>query len=144
VDYGNPKPCVAVLIQRGRRLLLARRAIEPAKGMWDIPGGFIEGGESVEKAVKREVLEETALRLKNIQYIGSVADTYADSTVGRIPTLNLCFIGLPRVGREHPGSDVAQLCWFLPDELPRQQLAFSHQQEVLKKWTRKSFDLLCR
>ncbi len=44
IDYHNPKPAVAILITLDGQLLLARRGIEPAKGMWDIPGGFIETG----------------------------------------------------------------------------------------------------
>src|SRR6266849_8161058 len=72
VDYQNPRPCVTILILEERRVLLARRAVEPAKGMWDIPGGFIETGESAEEAVVREALEETVLHVRVTAYLGSL------------------------------------------------------------------------
>lgn len=56
VDYQDPKPCVAIFITQNNKVLLARRGVEPFKGMWDIPGGFIESGESAEQAVIREAL----------------------------------------------------------------------------------------
>src|SRR6516162_1006284 len=71
VDYNNPKPCVAIMIVDQGKLLLARRAVEPAKGMWDIPGGFIDAGESAEQAVVREALEETALQVEVAAFLGS-------------------------------------------------------------------------
>jgi NAD+ diphosphatase len=130
VDYGNPKPCVAVLIVQQGQLLLARRGVEPAKGMWDIPGGFIDGGETAEEAAVREMLEETGLQVKITQYLGSLSDTYGDRAE---PTLNLCFLAAPCRGILSPQSDVAELQWFLPSELPR-TMAFAHQYQVLQRW----------
>lgn len=135
VDYGNPKPCVAVLIERKARLLLGRRGVDPAKGTWDIPGGFVEPGESAEETVAREVLEETGLHLSEITYLGSIADTYAEASGRRVPTLNLCFAATPSDGPARAASDVDELCWFPPDALP-DALAFSHQRKLLDAWRR--------
>ena len=130
VNYDNPKPCVAVLVERDGRILLVRRGVEPAKGMWDIPGGFIDCDESAEEAARREILEETGLRLTNIRYVASVADIYGRRDV---PTLNLCFAAEVAGGDPKPQSDVVELGWFGPDELP-QQLAFRHQEGLLLLW----------
>ncbi len=137
VDYGNPKPCVAVLIEQGGRVLLARRRVEPAKGMWDIPGGFVDAGERVEQAVAREILEETGLALTDICYFASYPDVYGPE---KVPTLNLFFTARPDGGTLQADSDVAELRWFLPSELP-QGLAFHHQQEALNAWRTVASDL---
>lgn len=127
VDYQNPKPAVAVLIVCDGRILLGRRGIEPAKGKWDIVGGFIEAGESAEEAVLREVLEETTLRIRVTEFLGSVTDVYGERME---PTLNLCFIAEIVEGTPNPGSDVEVLAWFSPDALPS-SMAFEHQYGIL-------------
>lgn len=128
VDYQNPKPAVAALIVGDGKILLARRAVEPASGKWDIVGGFIEAGESAEDAVVREVLEETTLRVRVTDFLGSVPDVYGDRIE---PTLNLCFIAEIVEGAAHPGSDVDLLRWFAPDALPT-SMAFEHQYRILE------------
>jgi ADP-ribose pyrophosphatase YjhB (NUDIX family) len=130
IDYQNPKPAVAILITRGSQLLLALRGIEPAKGMWDIPGGFIETGESAEEAVVRETLEETALHVRVVDFLGSVPDVYGDRNE---PTLNLCFMAKVLGGDLRAQSDVESLAWFTPDHLP-ERMAFSHQFQMLQRY----------
>jgi ADP-ribose pyrophosphatase YjhB (NUDIX family) len=66
-------PCVGAVIKDAEgRLLLIRRGHEPGKGLWSIPGGRVEDGESDEDAVAREVLEETGLVVVVSQLIGGV------------------------------------------------------------------------
>lgn len=127
VHYHNPAPCVAVLVARHRRILLARRAIEPAKGMWDIPGGFIQSGESAEEAAVREVMEETNLLVRITEFLGSIPDEYGPH---KLPTLNLCFLANVVRGDPSPATDVDQLSWFRHDQLP-QTMPFAHQYKAL-------------
>ena len=71
VLYDNPAPTATAIVTRGDgAILLTRRAIEPAIGMLDLPGGFIEAGEDPEQAVKRELLEETGLEIELTGYVG--------------------------------------------------------------------------
>ncbi len=128
VDYQNPKPCVNILITEGNKLLLARRAFEPAKGEWDIPGGFIESGESAEEAVVREAYEETMLRVQVAEYLGSIPDVYGPR---RIPTLNFCYLVEVISGEPRAQDDVESLTWVPLDRLPA-KLAFEHQTQVLE------------
>jgi len=66
-------PCVgAVVLDDAGRLLLVRRGHDPHAGLWSLPGGRVEDGESDEQAVRREVLEETGLRVSAGAVVGRV------------------------------------------------------------------------
>ncbi|MGY2065212.1 NUDIX domain-containing protein [Blastococcus sp. SYSU DS0619] len=66
-------PCVGAIVHDGvRRLLLVRRRNEPGRGLWSVPGGRVEHGETVAAAVEREVLEETGLRVRAGAEVGRI------------------------------------------------------------------------
>ena len=62
IHYENPKPTATLICPRNKSILLVKRATEPGKGLWGLPGGFIEKGESPETGAARELLEETNLQ----------------------------------------------------------------------------------
>jgi len=63
IHYENPLPAVAALVLNHKdQLLLVKRSVEPAKGKWCLPGGFIEIDESIEEAALRELEEETGIK----------------------------------------------------------------------------------
>ena len=62
IHYENPKPTATLICPRNKSILLVKRATEPGKGLWGLPGGFIERGESPETGAARELLEETNLQ----------------------------------------------------------------------------------
>jgi 8-oxo-dGTP diphosphatase len=65
--------CVGAVVHDARgRLLLIRRGHEPSRGLWSVPGGRVEAGESLEAAVQREVLEETGLRVRAGAPVGRI------------------------------------------------------------------------
>lgn len=133
IDYRNPAACVAVLIMRDDRLLLAKRGVQPAKGEWDTIGGFVDEQESAEEAVVRETKEETGLKVGKLEYLGSVPDHYGPD---KKPILHLCFLASVLDGNPVARSDVASLSWLPLDKLP-DQLAFPNQPKVLgllKEW----------
>ena len=75
--YINASGAVACIIENSNgEILLTRRAFEPAKGMLDLPGGFINLDETAEDAVKREIKEELNLETESLQYIGSSPNHY--------------------------------------------------------------------
>ena len=61
-DY--PRPAVGAIVFKAGRVLLVRRGQPPAQGLWAIPGGSIELGESLQEAAEREILEETSIKIK--------------------------------------------------------------------------------
>lgn len=77
VYYHNASAAtVAVILNSRGELLVARRALEPAKGMLDLPGGFVDPGESIDEGCCREVLEETGASVKRIKYLFSLPNVY--------------------------------------------------------------------
>jgi ADP-ribose pyrophosphatase YjhB (NUDIX family) len=133
--YRNSKPCAGALVVDGRgRLLLARRAIEPFKGKWDLPGGYLEDGEHPETGALREVREETGLTVRITGFGGIYMDTYGASGVS---TLNVFYDA--EVEGEIPETleakdDVAELRWFEPDALPLDSFSFENGKKAISDW----------
>jgi ADP-ribose pyrophosphatase YjhB (NUDIX family) len=133
--YASAKPTAsALIVDDDGQVLLARRAREPDRGKWDLPGGFLEEVEDPLDGLRRELLEETGLRVEPIAFSDVVVDRYGDE--GNAPhTLNLYWICRAVSGEPQPQDDVAELRWFPRDELPsREELAFRNNAEVLLRW----------
>lgn len=132
VLYENPAPCVCAIVEKDGKIMLTKRAEEPAKGKWDLPGGYIEVGETPEETLERELLEETGLSIEIERMLGFFLDTYGD---GGTDTLNISFVVRPVGGVERPGSDVAEIGWFDTNSLPPpHELAFRNTREALRAW----------
>lgn len=90
--YANVASAVACLIlDNDHRALLTRRALPPAEGTLDLPGGFVDPLETVEAAVRREIKEETGLEVASMQYLMSLPNIYPFSGV-TVYTADLFFL----------------------------------------------------
>jgi NAD+ diphosphatase len=135
VAYANPVPtATAVCVDEQGRVLLGRRALEPDKGLWDLPGGFVDEDEHPLDALRRELREETGLEIEPQAFLGVWMDRYGyDSSA--TSTLNLYWTARVLSGDEAAADDVAELRWFQRDELPSpDQLAFEVNAKVLSAW----------
>lgn len=89
--YHNPSGAAgAILVDTSNRVLLVRRANEPAKGKLAFPGGFVDDGESAEQALQRELMEEVGLDITGYTYVCSHPNTYPAGGV-IYPTLDVFF-----------------------------------------------------
>jgi len=110
-------PCVgAVVRDDAGRLLLVRRGTEPGRGLWSVPGGRVEPGESAAEAVVREVCEETGLAVVAGRLVGTVERDGPDGVVYVIEDYEAAVEGSlePRAG-----DDADQARWFTDDEVER-------------------------
>ena len=118
----------------GGRVLLVRRGIEPDRGKWDIPGGFIEEGEALEDAARRELREETGLEVELGALLGVWPDWYGSGPSAPY-TVNVYWTARVVAGEAGAADEVEELRWFDPDELPaRGELAFTNVALVLDAW----------
>ncbi|SFM93412.1 NUDIX hydrolase [Thermodesulforhabdus norvegica] len=74
---------VGAVVIRDKKVLLVRRANEPSKGLWSIPGGLVRTGETLEEAVKREILEETGIPVR-VHDVIAILDRIIPDQKGRI------------------------------------------------------------
>lgn len=125
-DWINPTPAVGVAVVRDGRVLLARRAAEPKAGQWDLVGGFVEPGETVPEAARREVLEETGLEIGRLRRLHQAPGHYWPGQ----PTLNFMYTAEAQ-GEPRARDDVAELRWFPIDSVP--ELAWEHEAEALRR-----------
>jgi ADP-ribose pyrophosphatase YjhB (NUDIX family) len=136
IDWRNAKPCSGALVIQNGKVLLVKRGIEPYKGCWDIPGGFMEPHETPEQAATRELLEETGLAIASLEYLVALPDIYGPAPAdGEEPdfTLNIYFVASVAGGTLKPSDDAVEAHWFAVDELPADdQIAFVHAKEVMK------------
>lgn len=133
VLYDNPAPTAsAVVVDDRGRVLLARRGIEPFRGLWDLPGGFMRPGEDGEAAARRELGEETGLAIATGAVLAILPDTYGPDGVA---TLNIFYLARVVGGEPQPASDVSEIGWFRPGELPpAAEIAFACVARALAAW----------
>lgn len=120
----TPLLAVDVVIKMDDKLVLIRRRNPPFSGSYALPGGFVERGESVEDAARREAFEETGLDISLIKLVGVYSDPDRDPR-GHI--VSVCYLAEAR-GDPKSGSDAADVYLFKPDELP--QMAFDHDKMI--------------
>lgn len=124
---------VGAVVLRGRQVLLVRRASEPLRGQWSLPGGMLELGETLRQAVEREVLEETGLRVR-VDEVIEVFDSIIPDADGRTQFhyVLIDFLCHSQSGEPRAGSDVSEVTWAGVDELERFGLS-ENAMAVIKK-----------
>jgi len=127
IHYADPKVAVGVAVFRDDQLLLVRRTMDPGRGLWSLPGGYLDRGEEPAVAAAREAEEEAGVRVE-VRHVldvfanppedgGAVFVLYAASWVAGEPT---------------PGDDADRAAFFGRDELP--PLAFRSTDHVIAGW----------
>jgi ADP-ribose pyrophosphatase YjhB (NUDIX family) len=128
--------CVGAIVHdRGGRLLLIQRGHEPGRGLWSLPGGRVEPGESEHDAIEREMAEETGLRVRAVRLVGRVRRPAPDGSIFDIGDY-LCELADPCTGAaDSPvaGDDADDARWVDAadyDKLP----VVEGMREILAEW----------
>jgi ADP-ribose pyrophosphatase YjhB (NUDIX family) len=128
VDYGNPSPTVQAWIEHDGAYLALRRGQDPKQGEWNMPGGFVEPGESGPEAIRREVAEETALEIEPFEVIGIFSSAYGDGDDAE-PIFDVAYRARITGGELDVSDESEEAGWFSLEEFPRP--AFEGERKAL-------------
>lgn len=125
IHYENPRVITGTLPVFEDSILLCKRAIEPRSGLWTLPAGFMENGESTEQGAIRETLEEAnaQVSIDGLYCLFDLPQFNQVYTFYRAQLLDLNF---------YAGDESLEVALFKTDDIPWQQLAFSVVTETLK------------
>ena len=124
IHYQNPRMVVGCIVEWDDRILLCRRAIEPRYGLWTVPAGYMENGETMHQGAIRETLEEATARVE-------VGPLYA---IYNIPHINQVYILFRARLLEHDfraGAETLDVNLFAERDIPWDQLAFATVRNTL-------------
>jgi len=128
IHFQDPKVAAVVFIEQEGRVLLVRRAMNPERGKWALPAGYIDDGEDPREAAIREVREETGLDVEITELV--------DVQTGPLPLgASIVIIYAARVvsGTAHPLDDVDEVLWVAASD-PLPDLAFESTRRMLDQW----------
>jgi ADP-ribose pyrophosphatase YjhB (NUDIX family) len=128
IDYQNPKIVVGSVVSHEGRILLCRRAIEPRRGFWTLPAGYMELGETVQQGAMREAWEEAEARIA----IEGVLAMYSISRIGQVQVIfRARFEAAPDFAAGPESLEVELFSW---DDIPWDELAFPTVRWSLDAW----------
>lgn len=125
--HRHPAVTVNWIIERGNKILLQKRAMTPFKNHWEIGGGFINYGETVEDALVREVKEETGFGVKPKGIIGVYSDPKRDP---RGHAVSIFFAVNIIGGKLRINEEVKEFKWFRINEIDFNSLGFDHAKLI--------------
>lgn len=128
VHYDNPAPTVQAWIDRDGSFLALRRNQEPLEGEWNMPGGFVEPGESGPEAIAREVREETALEIEAERVLGIFASTYGSGADAQ-PIFDVAYLCRIKGGELDVSDESQEAAWFPLADFP--DPAFAGERQAL-------------
>lgn len=125
--YDNPKLVVGSIVEHKGKIILCKRAIEPSKGKWTMPAGFLENDETTEEGAMREAMEEAELTIEIIGLLGVFNLPHVNQVqlVYRAEMVNDHFAA------GHETDDVKLFAW---DDIPWDDLAFPSVEMSLHYW----------
>lgn len=115
-----PKVAVGAVVFNAGKVLLVKRSNPPAKGLWAIPGGKVKEGETLQQALKREILEETHLHVEpgEIATVFDVIEKDASDNV-TVHYVIIDFICRLKSGQLRAGDDAQEAGWFTEEEIKK-------------------------
>jgi ADP-ribose pyrophosphatase YjhB (NUDIX family) len=129
VHYDNPAVTAFAFVERDEAYLVLERGQEPYRGRWELPGGFVEAGESPAEAVRREVFEETGLRIETPTILGAYTSRYGDD--GKW-TVDVAFHCQAPSGELSLSAESSGAAWVSIERMP--PLAFSGERSAFEEF----------
>ena len=130
VFYLDPKLVACAIVEKEGKIVLLRRDIEPEKGKWVMPGGYVDRGEVVEAAVLRETEEECGVKIRLKDLLGVY------SYPGKLEVV-IVYVAEYLSGNLSVGDETQAVRLFIPEEIPWQDLAFESTRNALRDYCKR-------
>jgi ADP-ribose pyrophosphatase YjhB (NUDIX family) len=130
IDYENPKIIVGSVVGHAGRVLLCRRAIEPRRGFWTLPAGFLELGETIEEGARREAWEEARAEIA----LDGLLALFSISRIGQVQAIFRARFADPAAPRFAVGPESAEVRLFTWPDIPWDAIAFPSVRWALEAW----------
>ena len=127
IHYQNPRVVVGCLPEWEDKVLLCKRAIEPRYGLWTLPAGFLENGETVEQGAMRETAEEANARVE-------LGDLYTMISLLHVSQVYMMYRARLLDLDFGPGTESLEVKLFTEDEIPWESLAFRTIARTLRRY----------
>ncbi|TWT76764.1 GDP-mannose mannosyl hydrolase [Planctomycetes bacterium CA13] len=137
-NFFGPVAAVGALITNDQdQLLLVRRARDPGKGMWGLPGGFVDRDETIENALEREVLEETKLQISNRKLLMTHPNHYRYGGIV-VSVIDLFFVAKVAGDRsiELQKKELTEYRWVDADSSLFDEMAFESNKIAVRRWAK--------
>jgi ADP-ribose pyrophosphatase YjhB (NUDIX family) len=130
IDYQNPKVVVGAVVSLHGQILLCRRAIEPRRGFWTLPAGYLELGETVEEGARREAYEEAQVRIA----LDGILAIYSISRIGQVQVIFRAGFADPARPEYGAGPESEAVELFAWEDIPWDDIAFPSVRWALAAW----------
>ncbi len=127
IHYQNPRMVVGCVVEWNGTILLCRRGIEPRRGLWTVPAGYLEIGETLEQGAARETLEEANARVE-------IGPLYAVYNLPHISQVYLLFRAQLLDEQVGPGAETLEVAFGDEETIPWDQLAFATVRNTLQHY----------
>jgi NADH pyrophosphatase NudC (nudix superfamily) len=134
VYFHNCASATAAIIETPKGIILTKRAAEPKKGYYDLPGGFVDYLESLEEALSREVREELNLEIRNFRYLGSFPNVYSYQEVTYFTTDAIFVVETPNLESLKLSKEIEETVIADPGKIDLDQIAFESIKEGIKRY----------
>jgi ADP-ribose pyrophosphatase YjhB (NUDIX family) len=130
IDYQNPKIVVGAVVAQDGKVLLCRRAIEPRRGFWTLPAGYMELGETVQEGAMREAREEAEAEIA----LEGILGVYSISRIGQVQIIFRARFANPDAPHFAAGEETLEAGLFAWEDIPWDAIAFPTVRWALEAW----------
>ncbi len=130
IAYDNPKVVVGSIILADDLVLMCRRAIEPRRGFWTLPAGYLEHGETLEEGAAREAWEEAQADI----VLDGILGVFSISRIGQVQVIFRARFASPGKPRFAAGPESLEVALFTLPQVPRDAIAFPSVIWALDAW----------
>ena len=138
IDYQNPKVVVGSVVALDDKILMCRRAIEPRRGFWTLPAGYLELGETLEEGAAREAMEEATANI----IIDGILGVFSVARIGQVQVIFRGEFADPSAPNIAAGLESLEVALFSWDQIPWNDIAFPTVHWALHAWEARRSGLL--